>query len=172
MNKVRMRSDLAEEGMSIPAGKSFESYDTLVDVIYLSADDLVDATHGVGDPADADDHPFCYVKLRDGRCFYMVSVDLDFPVKMKVSERFALNQWLSEYPDTMSYDSVLQVIGLDLFSSGDHGIVPWELIEDHPNEDIIDLIEDTRKAFESSADDLVYGVALHSVMEGACDDYE
>jgi hypothetical protein len=34
------------------------------------------------------------------------------------------------------------------------------------------MIEDTRNAFESSADDLVYGVALHDVMEGACDDYE
>ena len=171
MNKVRMRSDLAEEGMSVPAGKGFESYDTLVDVIYLTADDLVDAVQG-NDPADADDHPFCYVKLRNGECYYMVSVDLDFPVKMKVSERFALNQWLSEYPDTMSYDSVLQVIGLDLFSSGDHGIILWEMIENYPNDDIIEIIEDTRKSFESSADDLVYGVALHSVMEGACDDYE
>jgi hypothetical protein len=171
MNKVRMRSDLAEEGMSVPAGKGFESYDTLVDVIYLTADDLEDAVQG-NDPADTDDHPYCYVKLRDGRCFYMVSADLDFPVKMKVSERFALNQWLSDYPDTMSYDSVLQVIGLDLFSSGDNGIVLWELIENHDSDHIIELIEDTRKAFESSADDLVYGVALHSVMEGACDDYE
>lgn len=171
MNKIRMRSDLAEEDMSVPAGKSFEDYDTLVDVIYLSADDLVDAIQG-NDPADGDDHPFCYVKLRNGECYYMISADLDFPVKMKVSERFALNQWLSDYPDTMSYESVLQVIGLDTFTSGDNGIVPWELIEDHPNEDIIDLIEDTRKSFESSADDLMYGVALHDVMEGACDDYE
>lgn len=171
MNKIRMRSDLAEEGMSVPAGKSFEDYDTLVDVIYLSADDLVDAVQG-SDPADGDDHPFCYVKLRDGRCFYMVSADLDFPVKMKVSERFALNQWLSDYPDTMSYDSVLQVIGLDLFSSGDNGIVLWEVIEDYPSESIIEMIDDTRRAFESSADDLMYGIALHDVMEGACDDYE
>lgn len=171
MNKVRMRSDLAEEGMSIPAGKSFESYDTLVDVVYLTADDLEDAVQG-NDPAHPDDHPFCYVQLRDKRCFYMVSVDLDFPVKMKVSERFALNQWLSDYPDTMSYDSVLQVLGLDLFSSGDHGIVLWEVIENYPSESIIEMIEDTRRAFESSADDLMYGIALHDVMEGACDDYE
>ncbi len=32
MSKVRMRSDLAEEGMSVPAGKSFESYDTLAKI--------------------------------------------------------------------------------------------------------------------------------------------
>jgi hypothetical protein len=171
MNKIRMRTDLAEEGMSVPAGKSFESYDTLVDVIYLTADDLEDAVQG-NDPADTDDHPYCYVKLRDGRCFYMVSADLDFPVKMKVSERFALEQWLSDYPDTMSYASVLQVIGLDLFSSGDHGIILWEMIENYPNDDIIEIIENTRSSFEDSANDLVYGVALHDVMEGACDDYE
>lgn len=171
MNKIRMRSDLAEEGMSVPAGKSFEDYDTLVDVIYLSADDLEDAVQG-NDPADPDDHPYCYVKLRDGRCFYMVSADLDFPVKMKVSERFALNQWLSEHPDTMSYDTILRIIQMEDFTSGDWGIVPWEVVEDYPSDSIVEMIEDTRKAFESSADDLVYGVALHDVMEGACDDYE
>ena len=91
---------------------------------------------------------------------------------MKVSERFALEQWLSDYPDTMSYDSVLQVIGLDTFDSGDNGIILWEVIENYPSEDIVEIIDDTRKSFEDSANDLVYGVALHDVMEGACDDYE
>lgn len=171
MQTIRMRTDLAEEGLSVPAGKSFESYDTLVDVVYLSADDLVDAVQG-NDPVDTDEHAFCYVKLRDGRCFYMISADLDFPVKMKVSERFALNQWLYDYPDTMSYASVLQVIQLDSFRTGDWGIVPWEVVAYYSNEDIVKMIEDTRKSFESSADDLMYGVALHDVMEGACDDYE
>jgi len=171
MNKVRMRSDLAEEGMSVPAGKSFESYDTLVDVIYLSADDLEDAVQG-NDPADPDDHPYCYVKLRDGRCFYMISADLDFPVKMKVSERFALNQWLSDHPDTMSYDAILTRLKHDLFDWRVEGIVLWEVVEDYPAKLVAEFIDDTRKAFESSADDLLYGVALHDVMEGACDDYE
>jgi hypothetical protein len=171
MSKIRMRSDLAEEGYSVPAGKSFYKYDNLVDVVFLSADDLVDAVQG-NDPADGDDHPFCYVKLRNGECYYMISADLDFPVKMKVSERFALEQWLSDYPDTMSYESVLQVIGLDTFHSGDNGIILWEMIENYPNDDIIEIIENTRSSFEDSADDLVYGVALHDVMEGACDDYE
>lgn len=171
MNRIRMRTDLAEEGMSVPAGKSFESYDTLVDVIYLSADDLVDAVQG-NDPVDTDTHPFCYVKLRDGRCFYMVSADLDFPVKMKVSERFALNQWLSAYPDNVSYDFILEAIASDKFDWLDTEIVPWEVIENYPNDAIVEMIDDTRQAFENSADDLMYGVALHSVMEGACDDYE
>lgn len=171
MQTIRMRTDLAEEGMSVPAGKSFEDYDTLVDVVYLSADDLVDATHG-NDPVDTDTHPFCYVELRDGRCFYMISADLEFPVKMKVSERFALNQWLADYPDTVSYKMLLEAISLERYDWFDTEIILWEVIEDYPSESIVDMIEDTRKAFESSADDLMYGVALHDVMEGACDDYE
>lgn len=171
MQTIRMRTDLAEEGMSVPAGKSFEDYDTLVDVVYLSADDLVDATQG-NDPVDTDTHPFCYVKLRDGRCFYMISADLEFPVKMKVSERFALNQWLSAYPDTVSYKMLLEAISLERYDWFDTEIILWEVIEDYPSESVVEMIEDTRKAFESSADDLMYGVALHGVMEGACDDYE
>ena len=169
MNRIRMRTDLAEEGMSVPAGKSFESYDTLVDVIYLSADDLVDATYG-NDPVDTDTHPFCYVKLRDGRCFYMVSADLDFPVKMKVSERFALNQWLSEHPDTMPYDAIIARLKHDFFDWRVEGIVLWEVVEDYPAKVVAEFIEDTRKAFERSADDLCSGIKLSDIMEGACDE--
>jgi hypothetical protein len=28
--------------------------------------------------ADPDEHAFCYVKLKDGRALYFLSVDLDF----------------------------------------------------------------------------------------------
>jgi len=91
-------------------------------------------------------------------------------MKMKVSERFALNQWLSEHPDTMSYDAILQALRSDGFDWRETGIYPWELVEDEANEYIADLIEDTRKAFESSANDLVHGIDLHRVMERACDD--
>jgi hypothetical protein len=50
--------------------------------------------------------------------------------------------------------------------------VLWEVVEDYPAKLVAEFIDDTRKSFESSADDLLYGVALHDVMEGACDDYE
>jgi len=90
--------------------------------------------------------------------------------RMKVSERFALNQWLSDYPDTMSYDAILQALRSDGFDWRETGIYPWELIEDEANEYIAELIEDTCKAFKSSADDLCSGIKLSDVMEGACDD--
>ena len=74
---IRMRDDLAREGMSVPASRTFRDYDTLVDDLYISAKELEGATFG-NDPADPDDHAFCYVDLKDGRSLYFISVDLDF----------------------------------------------------------------------------------------------
>jgi len=76
-NAIRMRDDLAEEGLSVPASKSFTDYDTQVDVVYITAEELQGATYG-DDPAHPDEHPFCYVELKDGRSLYFLSVDLDF----------------------------------------------------------------------------------------------
>ena len=74
---ISMRADLAEEGMSVPASRTFSNYDRLDDVVYVSAEELEGATYA-NDPADPDDHPFCYVELKDGRCMYFISADLDF----------------------------------------------------------------------------------------------
>lgn len=74
---IRMRDDLAQEGLSVPASRTFRDYDTLVDDLYISAQELEGATFG-NDPADPDDHAFCYVELKDGRSLYFISVDLDF----------------------------------------------------------------------------------------------
>jgi hypothetical protein len=78
-NSIRMRDDLAEEGLSVPASKSFKDYDTQVDVVYIGAEELEGATYG-DDPAHPDEHPFCYVELKDGRSLYFIGVDLDFGV--------------------------------------------------------------------------------------------
>ena len=74
---ITMRADLAEDWLAVPASKSFKNYDTQVDVSYITAEELEGATYG-DDPADPDDHPFCYVELKDGRSLYFLSVDLDF----------------------------------------------------------------------------------------------
>ena len=70
---ARMRDDLAEEGLSVPASATFEKYDTLGDIVYISAAELEGATQG-------DDHAYCYVQLKDGRSLYFISADLDFEV--------------------------------------------------------------------------------------------
>ena len=74
---ARMRDDLAEEGLSVPASRTVSNYDTLDDDLYISAQELEGATQG-DDPADPDDHPFCYLQLKDGRSLYFISADLDF----------------------------------------------------------------------------------------------
>lgn len=88
-------------------------------------------------------------------------------IRMKVSERFALGQWLSDYPDDKTYDEVLEMI-----TEEHEDVILWETIENYPPESVIEMIDDTRSSFENSADDLCSGIKLSDVMEGACDDYE
>jgi hypothetical protein len=75
--KVRMRDDLAKQGMFVPAGLSYKDYDDLQEVIYLSAKDM-EGAEGYETGEDPDSHAFCPVKLADGRVFYMIGVDLDW----------------------------------------------------------------------------------------------
>jgi hypothetical protein len=75
---VRLRDDLAEEGMSVPASATFSDYDTQDEpIIYLDEKDLQGATE-YDNGVDPDTHPFFVVKLKDGRVFYMVGADLDW----------------------------------------------------------------------------------------------
>ncbi len=85
--------------------------------------------------------------------------------RMKVSERFALGQWLSDYPDDKTYEEVLALI-----TEEHEDVILWEPIENYPPESVIEMIDDTRSSFENSADDLCSGIKLSDVMEGACDD--
>ena len=74
---IRMRDDLAEEGLSVPASTTFSDYDTLDDDLYITAQELEGATLG-DDPTDPDNHAFWYIKLKDGRSLYFIGADLDF----------------------------------------------------------------------------------------------
>jgi hypothetical protein len=74
---IRMREDLIEEELAVPASFTFENYDTMIDAIFITAEELEGATQG-DDPRKQDEHAFCYVQLKDGRSMYFLSVDLDF----------------------------------------------------------------------------------------------
>ena len=89
-----MRADLAEEEMSVPASRTFSNYDTLDDDLYISAKELEGATYA-DDPADPDDHPFCYLELKDGRCLYFISADLDFETDDQPTDQELVNLALS-----------------------------------------------------------------------------
>ena len=78
MSKIRMRDDLAEEEYTIPASYTFSDYDTQDEpIIYLSATDLKGAEQ-YDNGIDHDSHPFEVLKLKDGRVFYLMSIDLDY----------------------------------------------------------------------------------------------
>ena len=69
---------------------------------------------------------------------------------MKTSERFALNQWLSDYPEEMTYQEVLDYLNDNTWLGSDDEVMPWELVENNTGDQIAHLIEDTRKAYERS----------------------
>lgn len=67
----------------------------------------------------------------------------------KKAQYFALNQWLSDYPDDMTYEQVIEILRKDAWSDDEPDrswcevITPWYLIEGHVGEQIADLIEET-----------------------------
>jgi hypothetical protein len=62
---------------------------------------------------------------------------------MKQSERFALNEWLSEYPENKSFDDILYL----LLDDEDDSVIPWEVVEDYPRRDIAQFISNTQTHF-------------------------
>lgn len=68
---------------------------------------------------------------------------------MKTSEQFALNEWLSDYPENMSYGDII-----DLMSDTEDGerwshelITPWQVVEHFTLNQVADFIENTRAHF-------------------------
>ena len=68
---------------------------------------------------------------------------------MKVSERFALNEWLSDYPENMDYDEILIVLNNAENEWMIDDISVWEVVENHTLDQVADFIENTRMHFEA-----------------------
>jgi hypothetical protein len=87
---------------------------------------------------------------------------------MKHSERFALNQWLSDYPADKTYDEII-----DLIHEEDESVTLWERIDGYGARAAIEEIENTRYAVERMMDNLERGLPLaekteeESIEEGA-----
>jgi len=62
---------------------------------------------------------------------------------MKTSERFAVNEWLSEYPNDKTFDEIM-----DLIYEEDESVTPWELVENHSATDLIQIMYNTKTHFE------------------------
>jgi hypothetical protein len=62
---------------------------------------------------------------------------------MKTSELFAVSQWLSVFPENVTFDDVLY----RLLDPNDETVVPWHVIETYPRRDIAEFIADTQTHF-------------------------
>ena len=70
---------------------------------------------------------------------------------MKASEQFALNQWLSDYPDDMTYEEIIQALRVEEWNVDD--ITVWYLVENNTTDQVAMFIEDTKEAFERATAD-------------------
>jgi hypothetical protein len=63
------------------------------------------------------------------------------------AQDFAIDQWLSDHPEEMTYDQIIEILRKDKWSDSEPDtdwneiITPWYLIEGHVGEQIADFIE-------------------------------
>lgn len=67
---------------------------------------------------------------------------------MTKSQYFALDQWLTDYPDDMSYEVILDSMRDPDNTWTCETVTVWEAVETFPLADVAMFIEDTRKSFE------------------------
>jgi len=69
---------------------------------------------------------------------------------MKKSEFFAVSQFLTDWPDGLSFSEILQAI-IDL----DDSITCWEMVENWPADDLAEAIEMLEAAFSRAVADIL-----------------
>jgi hypothetical protein len=62
---------------------------------------------------------------------------------MKQSERFALNEHLSEFPDDKTFEEIIELI-----LNEDESVIIWEPFENYPADDVVEIIINTKEHFE------------------------
>ena len=73
----------------------------------------------------------------------------------KRAQDFALNQWLSDYPEDMSYEDILACLCDPDNTWTCENISVWVAVETFPLSQVAEFIEDTRVAFDVATRDLV-----------------
>lgn len=69
---------------------------------------------------------------------------------MKKSQFFAVSQFLTDYPDGMSFADVLEAV-----AAGDDSITRWEMVESWSDADLAEAIEMCEKAFSRAVSDIL-----------------
>ena len=68
---------------------------------------------------------------------------------MKTSERFALNEWLSDYPDNMTYDEIIDAMVGEEEEWTHENITVWQVVEHFTLRQVAEFINNTRAHFAS-----------------------
>lgn len=68
---------------------------------------------------------------------------------MKTSERFALNEWLSDYPDNMTYDEIIDAMVGEEEEWTHENITAWQVVEHFTLRQVAEFIDNTRAHFAS-----------------------
>jgi len=63
---------------------------------------------------------------------------------LKPSERFALNQWLCDYPNDKTYEEIIETMRSVPDDWTHEAIELWEVVENYPLGQVAEFIEDTR----------------------------
>ena len=61
---------------------------------------------------------------------------------LTTAERFALDEWLSDYPEDVSYSEIL-----DMIQGGTEDVSVWAIAEGYPEYQIIQMIDATLNHF-------------------------
>ena len=67
---------------------------------------------------------------------------------MKTSEHFSLDEWLSDYPENLTYDEVLEILRDPENTWHADNVTVWEGVENSTLDQVADYIESTKKHFE------------------------
>ena len=73
---------------------------------------------------------------------------------MKISERFALDHWLCDYPANRDYEEIIAAMKDTPEGWTQEGLELWEIVENFPLGQVADLIEGTRAQFECAIKDI------------------
>jgi hypothetical protein len=67
---------------------------------------------------------------------------------MKISEQFALDEWLTDYPDDLTYEQVIDILQDPANDWCHEDISVWETVQDCTLNQVAVFIESTRIHFE------------------------
>ena len=69
---------------------------------------------------------------------------------MKHAEKFALNEWLSDYPEDKTYDEIMELMEGDEEEWTHELISVWQTVEHFTLRQVAEFIDNTRSHFENT----------------------